>query len=56
MLRQTIDILYMTMQQNKIVPDLSQSKAHVSIYDERGLVRTFTVPYDEIGIVWDVLK
>jgi len=36
--------------------DLSQSKAHVSIYDERGLVRTFTVPYDETGIVWDVFE
>ena len=36
--------------------DLSESKAHVSIYDERGLVRTFSVPYGETGVIWDVFE
>jgi hypothetical protein len=36
--------------------DLSESRAHVSIYDARGLVRSFSVPYDDTGIVWDVFE
>ncbi len=36
--------------------NLSESRAHVSIYSTRGLVRSFTVPYDEIGVVWEVFE
>ena len=36
--------------------ELSESRAHVSVYDSRGLVRSFSVPYDETGIIWDVFE
>ncbi len=36
--------------------DLSKSRAHVTIYDARGLVRSFSVPYDEKGIIWEVFQ
>ena len=35
---------------------LSENRAHVSVYNETGLVRSVSVPYDTPGVIWEVFQ